>query len=190
MAIPLLLGITAETQRISILLLKHKERSPRTEAIRISMIPRAKTNLLPQVYEAEIHLKSELPWRKELIHSWKWTFYVWTSLSIYIMLLVLLVCCFRPLIFPVVTRGFSSRRPVHMAREVSKEAKERGRDEKELSETLSRWQQSRRKRRAKLLHGDGSETVGSSASSITVTREDTCATAEDIGDSESVCFQR
>ncbi|KAK3037788.1 hypothetical protein RJ639_030707 [Escallonia herrerae] len=190
MAIPLLLGITTETQRISILLIKHKERSPRTEAIRISMIPRAKTNFLPQVYEAEIHLKSELPWRKELVHSWKWTFYVWTSLSIYIMLLVLLVCCFRPLIFPVVTRGFSSRRPVHMAREVSKEAKERGRDDKELSETLSRWQQSRRKRRVKLLHGNGSETVGSSASSITVTREDSCATAEDSGNSESVCYQR
>jgi len=156
MGIPLLLGITTETQRLTFPILKHKEvRYPRTEEIRITLIPRAGTSYLPQFYDAEILVKSRLPWMKELVYRWKWTFYVWTTLYIFIMLVMVLVVFLKPLIFPVLTRY-----------EQDSSGMEDGvvREEREVSETLRRWQKSRSKRKAALLH----EFDESSASSITV----------------------
>ncbi|KAF3454171.1 hypothetical protein FNV43_RR04618 [Rhamnella rubrinervis] len=55
-SIPLLLGITDETQRITIQILKHKEGFPRTSAIRVILIPRAGTSV---VKEMETEQKQE-----------------------------------------------------------------------------------------------------------------------------------
>ncbi|KAA8533412.1 hypothetical protein F0562_031155 [Nyssa sinensis] len=199
MGLPLLLGITSETQKIAVAMLKHKEGYPRTEAIRITLIPRAGTTSLPQLYEAEILLKSQLPWRKELVRSWKWTFYVWTSIYIYIMLLILLVCCFTPLIFPMTAATLSSHTERDLNTQVSEEGREpqqRARDERDISGSFRKWRRSRSKRKVMLLHGFMPETVGSSASSISLTREEmsvsrddtSTVVEEDAGDSESVCF--
>ncbi|CAI9090889.1 OLC1v1025766C1 [Oldenlandia corymbosa var. corymbosa] len=210
MGLPLLLGITAETQRIKIATLRHKEVFPRTEAIRISLVPRAGTMYLPQLYEAEIVLKSELPWTKELVRRWKWTFYVWASLYVYAMLIVILLCCFKPLILPMkpsrVNGGVYGQKSIGEAKEEEEEEEEESsRDEKGLSETMRRWQESRSRRRAMLLNRDDVERPerwGSSATSISINREDTGTNwAEDddddvddengddttTGDSESVC---
>ncbi|GFZ14527.1 putative adipose-regulatory protein [Actinidia rufa] len=194
MGIPLLLGITAETQKIVVPMLKHNEGYPRTEAIRISLIPRAGTSLVPQLYEAEIIINSHLPWSKEIVRRWKWTFCVWVSIHIYIILVIILVCCFRPLIFPTSRVNYRDYRAEDVSLEVSKEPLVRGREEREISESLRRWQQSRSRRKAMLLCRALPETiVCSSASSISaVTREETVARTEeeeeDTGDSESVCF--
>uniref|UniRef100_A0A5B7CEX5 Seipin-1 n=1 Tax=Davidia involucrata TaxID=16924 RepID=A0A5B7CEX5_DAVIN len=195
MGAPLLLGITSETQKLTVAMLKHKEGYPRTESIRITMIPRAGTTSLPQLYEAEILLNSRLPWRKELVRSWKWTFYVWTSLYMYIVLVIVLVCCFKPLIFPMTAPSFSYGRG-RAAGGVSEEQQHRASEEREISESFRKWQRSRSKRRkAMLLHELMPETAGSSASSISVTRQDMSVTRDtstvaedDAGDSESVCF--
>ncbi|CAH9073000.1 unnamed protein product, partial [Cuscuta epithymum] len=101
--LPLLLGITTETQKLVIPIIRHKESHPRTEAIRLTLMPRSGTQELPQIYGAEIILKSHLPWMKEVLHRWKWTFYVWATLYIYIALLIVSLCCFRPLIIPFVS---------------------------------------------------------------------------------------
>ncbi|KAL2549231.1 putative adipose-regulatory protein (Seipin) [Forsythia ovata] len=187
MGIPLLLGIATETQRISFPILKHKEGYPRTEEIRITLIPRAGTLFLPQFYDAEIVMNSQLPWRKELVYRWKWTFYVWTSLYIYIMLVMLLVVFFKPLIFPVMDT-FGNAGEQNSSLEVSKEP--RVQEGREVSESVRRWQRSRSKRKAALLHGLMPEPIGSSASSITITREETGVSFEEgTGDSESVCFR-
>uniref|UniRef100_A0A0V0HSZ0 Putative ovule protein n=1 Tax=Solanum chacoense TaxID=4108 RepID=A0A0V0HSZ0_SOLCH len=69
MSVPLVLGLTAETQTIVVPMLKHKEGLPRTEAIRITMIPRAGTFGLPQLYQSQIILKSQPPWYKNLVTS-------------------------------------------------------------------------------------------------------------------------
>ncbi|KAL4609926.1 hypothetical protein ACB092_08G015700 [Castanea dentata] len=66
MGIPLLIGISHETQIISIEMLKHKEGIRRTEAIRVTLVPRAGTLSPPQLYEAEILIHSQLPWTKQL----------------------------------------------------------------------------------------------------------------------------
>ncbi|WJZ85875.1 hypothetical protein VitviT2T_005387 [Vitis vinifera] len=188
MGVPLLLGISSETQELTIEILKHKEGYSRTKAIRVTLIPRAGTLSLPQIYEAELLMNSQLPWKKKLVHSWKWTFYVWMSLYVYIMLLVVLMCCFRPVLFPVTTASQRDHNERDLTMEVSKEPDSRARDAREASESLKRWQRSRNKRKVDVLQKLQPETVGSSASSITITREDTSAfVEEDVGDSESVC---
>ncbi|XP_058216903.1 seipin-1 [Rhododendron vialii] len=194
MGIPLLLGITEETQKITIPILKHKEGYPRTEAIRISMVPQAGTSFVPQLYEGKIIINSQLPWSKEIVRRWKWTFCVWTSIHIYIMLLIILVRCFTPLIFPITTptRTIPTDRGDEQevtTTEVRKEprVREGRKEEREVSEALRRWKQSRSERKAMLLRG-----VSPASSTSNITREETfvapTTTTEDVGDSESVTF--
>ncbi|CAA0832690.1 Putative adipose-regulatory protein (Seipin [Striga hermonthica] len=105
MGLPIILGITTETQTITFPILKHKESSshPRTEYIRITMIPRAWIRSLPQFYDAEVLVRSQPPWSKEFVHWWKLTFCVWTTMYVFVILLVMvLVSLLKPLIFPVI----------------------------------------------------------------------------------------
>ncbi|GMG99935.1 hypothetical protein Nepgr_001775 [Nepenthes gracilis] len=187
MAAPLLLGIMHETQKETLDMLEYKERHRSgTEAIRITLMPRAGTSNVPQLYEAEIVVQSKLPWVKELVRSWKLTFTVWSSLYIYVMLVIVL-SRFKPLIFPAVMTAVEQRRGEVEVEEVKPPPESV--PPEEFSKTLQRWQQNRRKRKAALLSGCFLETVGSSAaSSLTITREETCGAEEDVGDSESVCF--
>ncbi|KAJ8427032.1 hypothetical protein Cgig2_032860 [Carnegiea gigantea] len=199
MGFPLLLGLTRETQKITVHMLKCKEDSLiRTEAIRITLMPRARTPYVPQLYEAKILVHSRLPWVKELIHDWKWTFYVWTSLHIYIMLLTLILCFCRPLlVFPVLRAPcVGEHRHEERGSAVEREDKTGARmpEEREFTETLRKWQQYRRKRKAELLSKCSAfmENVSlTSASSCTMTTsytmtKDTGPGLEEVGDSESV----
>ncbi|XP_052169961.1 seipin-1 [Diospyros lotus] len=187
MGMPLILGITSETQKLTVQILNHKEGYPRTEAVRISVIPRAGTFSAPQVYEAEIAMNSQLPWTKELVRRWKWTFCVWASLYIYITLLIVLFCGFKPIVFP-----FSAGEREPDWRELEQRRK-RGREEaREYSEELRKWQRSRSKRKAMILRRalPPDDDAGSSASSFTVSKEETIVGAgEDAGDSELVRFE-
>lgn len=195
MGVPLVLGISAETQKINVEILKHKEDNRRTNAIRVTLHPRAGTSSLPQLYEAEIVMNTNLPWAKELIRNWKWTFYVWVSIYVYILLLMLLLCCYRPLIFMVTPESFSYQRVSEFTSEETKEFEvgESLEDENEVSELLRKWR-SRRSKRKTIITDGVPETIGSSASSFsmtTTTREDvtsTVAVEDDTEDSESVCI--
>ncbi|KAK6136393.1 hypothetical protein DH2020_029883 [Rehmannia glutinosa] len=193
MGVPLLLGITAETQTITFPILKHKETSyPRTEYIRITLIPRAGTASLPQFYDAEVIVQSRPPWTKELVYRWKWTFYVWTTLYIFVVLVMVLVCFLKPLIFPIMATPFAKYEQDSAEVElVSPEPLSRPREEREVSESLRRWQRSRSKRKAALLHGAMSEDARSPATSISVAHEGESGESfeEGSGDSESVCFR-
>lgn len=194
MGVPILLGISRETQNIKVQMLRYKEDAiVRTDAVKITLMPRAGTPYLPQIYEAEILMHSKLPRVKELIHNWKWTFYVWTSLYVYAVLLLLLLCFFRTLlVFPMILKT-SERQEGREAEAFEREERPEGRkrEGREISETLRKWQQYRRKRKAALLsRSTFTEDVGAtSASSYTITKDhDTESTMEeDVGDSESVC---
>lgn len=215
MGAPVLLGISGETQKITVQILRHKEGTyPRTRAIRITLSPRAGTSHLPQLYEAEIVLNSQLPWTKQLVHSWRWTLYVWTSFYCYLMFLIILVTCCRPLLLPVrmittaahyvANHGSSTTRDRWASTQVPRrrplgEATTRLMDDhdpsEDISDLLRKWHQSRSKRKAIFLQTDlPSETIGTSSAPSTITtstttREDatTVAAEEDVGDSESVC---
>lgn len=194
MSIPLLLGITGETQKITFEVLRHKEGYPRTQAIRVTLSPRAGTTYLPQLYEAEIVMKSTLPWTKELVRRWKWTFCVWSSLYTYIVLLITLFCWCKPVFSPLSVLSLVERgaREEEMPPSEIQTPKEQPRDdhdreEEDVSEMLRKWRLRRSKRKAVYLEA---EVVGSSASTFTITREETSAAVEeDVGDSEeSVCL--
>ncbi|KAK8690233.1 hypothetical protein V6N13_088934 [Hibiscus sabdariffa] len=192
MGIPLMLGISSETQKVKIEILRYKEGHLRSKAVRVTLSPRAGTLSPPQLYEAEIMMNSQLPWTKQLVHNWKWTLYVWASLYIYMLFLILLVIgCFRPLFFSLMTSGYSNR---HRSDARVEEAAIGGgtNNRNEVSELIRKWQQSRRKRKAVVfLNKDCSEvaSASASASSISLTREDKSEVIEeDVGDSESVCL--
>ncbi|KAL3653920.1 hypothetical protein CASFOL_003601 [Castilleja foliolosa] len=198
MGVPLVLGITTETQMITYPILKHKEtrNHPRTEYIRVTLIPRAGTMSLPQFYESEIVVQSRPSWTRGFVHKWKWTFYVWTTLYIFIFLVTLLVFFLEPLVFPVMASP--SRKSYEQGYLGSREALAGPRDEREVSESVKRWQRSRSKRKAALLHGvtpeseSETESVRSSgATSINITRRDIGSSGFDDGseDSESVGFR-
>ncbi|TKY65350.1 Seipin protein [Spatholobus suberectus] len=192
MGMPLVLGFSGETQNINVEILRHKEDYRRSNAIRVTLHPRAGTSSLPQLYEAEILINSHLPWTKELVQNWKWTFYVWVSLYVYIVLLMFLLCCYRPLIFLEIPQYFSDHRVSELTRERNElQVGELG-DESEVSELSRKWRRSRGKRKTILAHGGVPETiVGSSASSISMTTgEDVTSVAveDDVEDSESVCI--
>ncbi|KAF9604589.1 hypothetical protein IFM89_008033 [Coptis chinensis] len=188
MGVPLLLGISGETQTISITILKHKEGNPRTRVIRVKLQPRAGTSGVPQVYSSEIVIKSELPYMKQFAHNWKWTFYVWTSLYMYIMFLVVVVCCCRPLFFPMRVGFFNQRN--QFVEEVA-EQENRFRGNREALESLERWRRSRNRHRSKRKASFHQETGGSSASSsVVITRGEASEDVEDFSgftDAESVC---
>ncbi|KAK7243245.1 hypothetical protein RIF29_38036 [Crotalaria pallida] len=205
MGVPLVLGFSGESQKIKVEILRHKEDHRRTNAIRVTLHPRAGTSSLPQIYEAEIVMNSHLPWSKEFVRNWKWTFYVWVSLYVYIILLMFLLCFYRPLFFLVTPEYFSDDRVVSEVM-TSGEHKDflqarEGDDESEVSELLNKWKRSRKKRKAILGHGSDvvvPETIDSTASSISMTtKEEVTRTAvEDVDDdddvvvedSESVCL--
>ncbi|XP_074588060.1 seipin-1-like [Curcuma longa] len=96
MSIPLLLGISSETQEIGMEVLKYKEsRAKRSGSITVTLKPKAGTSDLPQLYESELLMRSQLPWPKELVNRWRWTFSVWTSLNVFFALLAASACCFK-----------------------------------------------------------------------------------------------
>ncbi|KAJ8751907.1 hypothetical protein K2173_000653 [Erythroxylum novogranatense] len=189
MSFPILIGIAEETQKISIQIIKHKERYPTTEFIKITMYPRAGTSFLPQFYEAEILVNSKLPWIKALIRNWKWTFYVWTSIYVYIIIVILILCCCRPLLFSITAMNRSPGDRIEGEIDHVDQLKGQEKDEVKISELVKRLQQRRRKRKAIVLHGDMAEAAGSSSAySMSFRREDASIVIdEDIGDSESVC---
>ncbi|XP_061357426.1 seipin-1 [Gastrolobium bilobum] len=194
MGVPLVLGISSETQKINVPIMRHKEHNRRTNALIITLHPRAGTTSLPQIYEAEIVINSHLPWAKELIRKWKWTFYVWMSLYVYIMLLMFLLCCYKPLIFLMTPEYNSSdHRVTELTREeepIALQIRELG-NVSEPSELLRRWRRIRNRRKNILSRIGVPETFGSSASSISlINREDVTSMSMeyDVEDSESVCM--
>ncbi|ESQ41637.1 hypothetical protein EUTSA_v10015351mg [Eutrema salsugineum] len=102
MSVPLVAGIANEAQTMRIDALMHQEKWPRTKAVRATLIPRAYTRTLPQLYEAEVVINSNPPWMKRMAYNWKWTLCVWTSMYLYVPILMTLLWCFRPVLFPYI----------------------------------------------------------------------------------------
>lgn len=183
MGVPLLLGIIAETQRVTFPALKHKEATyPQTEDIRITLIPRAGTSALPQFYDAQVVVNSRPPWAKEVVYRWKLTLCVWTTFYTFVMMVMFLVVFLKPLIFPVMAKYEQG------SHEELVPQGQGMREDREVAESLQRWQRSRIKRKAALLHGVMPESESWSASSMTVGQGEGCPSlVQGSGDSESVC---
>lgn len=66
---------------------------------------------LPQVYSAEAQIVSVLSWTKDILRRWKWTFYVWSGLSLFMFEVMVVLCCCHQVLLPSkllrgITEGF------------------------------------------------------------------------------------
>ncbi|CAK9327825.1 unnamed protein product [Citrullus colocynthis] len=183
---PLLLGIWTESQKLSFPILKHKEENQERSAfIQVTISPRIGTSALPELYEAHIQINSKLPKTKELLGRWRWTCFLWTSLYLYLMFVVMFMFFWKPVVYGGMSLAELSG--MDKGGPTSKEA-----EESEITvELLRKWQEMRRKRKAAMF-GYGEVDVGStSESSISCSRQEYVAAVfeEDVGDSESVLLQ-
>lgn len=55
---------------------------------------------LPQVYSAEAQVLSVLSWTKDILRRWKWTFYVWSGLSLFMFEIMVVLCCCHQVLLP------------------------------------------------------------------------------------------
>ncbi|XP_038901874.1 seipin-1 isoform X2 [Benincasa hispida] len=192
-SLPLLLGISTETQKLTFPILNHKEENhQRSAAIQVTISPRMGTSALPELYEAHILINSKLPKMKELLRRWRWTCFLWTSLYLYLLFLVIFMFFCKPVVFRAMTlaelSGFDKGAPTR------KEAEESFDEMAEITvELLRKWQEMRRKRKAAMFRyeevGRGGDvgSIQTSASSISCSSREYIAAVfeEDVEDSDS-----
>ncbi|KAG6556855.1 hypothetical protein Mapa_001802 [Marchantia paleacea] len=102
-SIPLLMGFSTETQKIEVTVLQAQEKLVPTASVRILLEPKAgypQGGGLPELYEAELHLESALPWPKAIMRRWKWTFYVWNGVCLFLFEVAIILCCCRRVLLP------------------------------------------------------------------------------------------
>lgn len=101
--IPLVAGYLSETQTLKLKFRGYSEGVIPTSCLKITMEQRAEFRPgagIPEIYDAFVHLKSELPFFKRILWYWRKTIFVWLSMTVFaVELLFALVCC-RPVIFP------------------------------------------------------------------------------------------
>lgn len=101
--VPLVAGYLSETQTLKLKFRGYKEGVIPTACLKITMEQRAEFRPaagIPEVYDAFVHLESELPFFKRILWYWRRTIFVWLSMMVFtVELLFALVCC-RPVIFP------------------------------------------------------------------------------------------
>lgn len=99
----LLAGYSSESQILRLKMTGFTEGSEPTVCIRVILEQRAEFRPgagIPEIYAASLKLESDLSIFKRLIWNWRRTVYIWISMGLFIMeLLVFLVCC-RPVIVP------------------------------------------------------------------------------------------
>ncbi|CAN8313618.1 unnamed protein product [Cochlearia groenlandica] len=101
--VPLVTGYASEIQTLTLKLKGFAEKDIPTACLKIMIEQRAEFRPgagIPELYDATLSLKSDLPFFKKIIWRWRKTLFVWISMSLFITeLLFVLVCC-RPLIIP------------------------------------------------------------------------------------------
>ncbi|XP_023003137.1 seipin-2-like isoform X2 [Cucurbita maxima] len=100
---PLVTGYISESQTLNLKLKGLAEGNVPTACLRVTIEQRAEFSPgagIPEIYDASLILESELPLFKRIIWYWRKTLYVWISMTSFMMqLLFMLVCC-RPIILP------------------------------------------------------------------------------------------
>ena len=87
LGLPSLVGIGSESQTHTIKLTEFGHQHIPIAAVKILLQSKAGMPLghgIPEIYFANVHIESKLPWLKNLVRSWKWTFYIWMGLMLYI----------------------------------------------------------------------------------------------------------
>ncbi|XP_068641582.1 seipin-2-like [Aristolochia californica] len=100
---PLIAGYLSESQTVNLRMTQFTEGEEATACLRVILEQRAEFRPgagIPEIYTASLVLESKLPLFKRIIWKWKNTIFIWLSVWIFVIeLLFILVCC-RPLILP------------------------------------------------------------------------------------------
>lgn len=107
-SLPSLVGVFTESQTLVVHLMEFEEQHLATSAVRILLQPKAGMPLgqgIPEIYSADVHIESHLPWMKNLMRNWKWTVYIWTGLMLYVVEVIIVLCCCRQALLPKTWMG-------------------------------------------------------------------------------------
>lgn len=100
---PLIYGYKSESQILNVKIGGFKEGDVPTVCLKVTIEQRAEYPpgaRIPEMYDATLLVESELPLFKRILWYWKRTIFIWTSMVLFMMeLLFLLICC-RPIIIP------------------------------------------------------------------------------------------
>ncbi|KAK9153118.1 hypothetical protein Sjap_000598 [Stephania japonica] len=102
-SVPLLAGYSSEAQVIKLKMKGFVEGPKPTSCIRVLLEQRAEYKSgagIPEIYAASLVLESELPLLKRTLWHWKKTIFIWISIVSFMMELLLILVCYRPLLFP------------------------------------------------------------------------------------------
>ncbi|OVA05791.1 Adipose-regulatory protein [Macleaya cordata] len=102
-SVPLLAGYSSEAQVLNLKMRGFTERYEPTSCIRVILEQRAEYRPgagIPEIYAGSLMLQSELPLHKRIIWYWKKTIFIWISMVVFLMELMLILVCCRPIIIP------------------------------------------------------------------------------------------
>nr|PNR49076.1 hypothetical protein PHYPA_010972 [Physcomitrium patens] len=136
LGVPLVMGLSKESQMLGLRLFENeKTLSAPVAMVRFVLEPRAgfpRGHGLPEVYSAEAQVQSVLPWTRDLLRRWKWTFYVWNALCIFMFEIMVVLCCCHQVLLPTrllqaITEGFREPQVVSVRDTPSKRTSKSGR---------------------------------------------------------------
>ncbi|XP_074267751.1 seipin-2-like [Silene latifolia] len=108
--IPLVAGYVSETQTLTLKFRGYTESLVPTGCLKVAIEQRAEFGTgggIPEVYDAFIHVESELGFLKRILWSWRKTIFVWLSMMLFVLELLFTVLCCTPLILPRARRRTS-----------------------------------------------------------------------------------
>ncbi|KAL3692833.1 hypothetical protein R1sor_006484 [Riccia sorocarpa] len=174
-SLPLLMGFSSEAHRLEVTVLQAQEKMIPTASVRILLEPKAgflEGGGLPELYEAELQLESVLPWPKAIIRRWKWTFYVWNGICLFLFEVAVVLCCCRQLLLPGFGGGTTSVENI-----VTGELKRPTKEEAAI-------RKSRSKRRVQFEDDIPVGAVGADGSALLGSRSDEAGSSNNSDDSD------
>ncbi|KAH9534704.1 hypothetical protein CY35_17G018800 [Sphagnum magellanicum] len=104
MGVPFLMGLSSESQKLAIRIIEnHEDTSVPTVFVRILLECKAGLSPgegLPELYSAELQIISVLSPMKDFIRKWRWTFYVWSLLGLFMVEVLIVLCCCHQVLLP------------------------------------------------------------------------------------------
>lgn len=102
-SLPLLAGFSSEAQTLNIKMKSSTEAKEPISCLKVILEQRAEYRPgtgLPEIYSASLVVETELPVIKRVLWFWRKTIFVWISMASFMMELMFLLVCCRPVIVP------------------------------------------------------------------------------------------
>ena len=119
--IPLVAGYVSESQTLILKLNGYTETVTPTACLKVTIEQRAEFRAgagIPEVYNAFLHVESDLPFFKRILWYWRRTIFVWLSMVLFMVGLLFALVCYGAIMIPRArsrgtTRSSESQRRSH-----------------------------------------------------------------------------